>query len=265
MDDLVGTVHTSKDNGEYTVIDKIDNDTYRIRFNNTGFEINVERKAIERNYKIRDKFLPTIHGVAAVGYGNRLDNEKMYNAWSDMIRRCYNQNFESYSNYGGAGVTVDPRWLRFDLFLEDAVNLPGYADMINNPHITYSLDKDILQQNCTNKVYGPHTCMWVPISINAYQALNDRLSKNVIPYTGINLTHGNTYNVRLRINGEKKNFGNFDSLPHAISMSNHLFNIYKKPIRNQDDPGYSLIECLHHRSTVHPLKQLYEVVDPSKG
>jgi hypothetical protein len=34
-----------------------------------------------------------------------------YNTWQGMIARCYNENHNSYADYGGRGVTVTPAWL----------------------------------------------------------------------------------------------------------------------------------------------------------
>ena len=42
-----------------------------------------------------------------------------YNSWRGMIGRCTNPNNIGYSNYGGRGITVCKRWLKFENFLED--------------------------------------------------------------------------------------------------------------------------------------------------
>ena len=36
-----------------------------------------------------------------------------------MIARCTNPNNDDYVNYGARGITVDPRWLRFENFFAD--------------------------------------------------------------------------------------------------------------------------------------------------
>lgn len=41
-----------------------------------------------------------------------------------MKSRCLNKNNKSYSLYGGAGIKVCRRWLRFDNFLEDMGECP---------------------------------------------------------------------------------------------------------------------------------------------
>jgi hypothetical protein len=42
-----------------------------------------------------------------------------------MKERCLYYKHISYSNYGGKGVEIDPRWLRFENFLKDMGNRPS--------------------------------------------------------------------------------------------------------------------------------------------
>ena len=122
--------------------------------------------------------------------------------------------------------------------------------MINNPHIVYSLDKDILQQGIPPymKVYSPSTCMWAPITVNAIQACVDKLDQSAIPYIGVSLTHGNTYNVRLRDKhtGKKVNAGNFDNPEVAANVYNIYSKIYGVGYQN-DVPYIPFNECLQHK------------------
>lgn len=47
-----------------------------------------------------------------------------YVSWSHMIQRCTDPNHKYYSNYGGRGITIDPRWLTFENFYEDMGERP---------------------------------------------------------------------------------------------------------------------------------------------
>lgn len=40
-----------------------------------------------------------------------------YYSWSGMIQRCTNKNHAKYSNYGGRGISIDPRWLGREGFI----------------------------------------------------------------------------------------------------------------------------------------------------
>lgn len=42
-----------------------------------------------------------------------------YDSWAHMIQRCTNPSNKDYARYGGRGITVCDRWLRFDHFLAD--------------------------------------------------------------------------------------------------------------------------------------------------
>jgi len=55
-----------------------------------------------------------------------------YRAWRAMHSRCENPNVRNYKDYGGRGITVDPKWNNFVTFL---------ADVGRRPHPELSLDR----------------------------------------------------------------------------------------------------------------------------
>lgn len=70
-----------------------------------------------------------------------------YRSWGAMLTRCNNPNATGYNRYGGAGVRVCERWLKFENFL---------ADMGERPSLDYSLDR------YPDKFgdYEPSNCRW---------------------------------------------------------------------------------------------------------
>lgn len=60
-----------------------------------------------------------------------------------MIRRCTDPKHQSYHNYGGRGITYDPRWEDFDTFVEDmGIRPENYTiERIDN-------DKGYYKANC---------------------------------------------------------------------------------------------------------------------
>ena len=57
------------------------------------------------------------HGHTIGGVSGR--PTKVYSVWISMVARCSNPNLKDYKDYGGRGITVCERWLKFENFLED--------------------------------------------------------------------------------------------------------------------------------------------------
>lgn len=91
---------------------------------------------------------------------------RMYTIWTGMIQRCSNSRSTGYHKYGGRGITVCERWLKFENF---------YKDMGDPPKKEYSLDR--LDNNGN---YTPENCRW---SSPMEQAQNTRTNR-MITYNG---------------------------------------------------------------------------------
>lgn len=115
--------------------------------------------------------------VAGVGVFERGDRESLpfadvlYNTWSEMLYRCYDEKREHFQWYGAKGVHVDPRWFDFRTFVKDAQTLEGWHLKRTFPN-RYQLDKDFKNSNR----YGPETCIWASVRENH---LNTSLTKLV--------------------------------------------------------------------------------------
>lgn len=84
-----------------------------------------------------------------------------YISWSSMLQRCNNKNHTSYKNYGGRGISVCDRWLKFENFYEDmGERKKGVTlDRIDN-----------------NGNYEPENCRWATY---LQQGNNTRRTKDV--------------------------------------------------------------------------------------
>ena len=68
-----------------------------------------------------------------------------------MIQRCTDKKASNYHNYGGRGITVDPRWL------ESVENF--YADMGDPPTSKHTLDR-----RDSNDGYNKDNCRWATMT-----------------------------------------------------------------------------------------------------
>lgn len=103
-----------------------------------------------------------------------------YAVWDQMRRRCARPTHPEYPNYGGRGIRVCNRWLRFENF---------YADMGPKP-VGASLDRIDNDGH-----YEPGNCRWTTAVVQA----NNTRRNRVIEYGGERLTVAQ-WARRLRLN-----------------------------------------------------------------
>ena len=97
--------------------------------------------------------------IASIGYRGNIDInifKTEYEMWKEMIYHCYYQSNKLYPYYGGIGITIDPRWLCFEIFLYDLINLNGY-EKIKNSKCEYVIDIKSKQKNIpeSSRIYAP--------------------------------------------------------------------------------------------------------------
>lgn len=75
-----------------------------------------------------------------------LSKSRTYSIWSGVIKRCTNRNAHAYHRYGGRGITVSKRWLKFENFLQDMGQCPS--------------EKLSLDRINPNRGYYKNNCRW---------------------------------------------------------------------------------------------------------
>lgn len=69
-----------------------------------------------------------------------------YSSWNAMKNRCDNSSFKHYDRYGGRGITYDPAWDDFSVFLKDMGKKPTPEHQ--------------LERVDNNKNYSRENCIW---------------------------------------------------------------------------------------------------------
>jgi hypothetical protein len=66
---------------------------------------------------------------------------KAYSSWSSMLNRCNNPKNIGYAKYGGRGVAVCDRWLKFENFLADMGEPPQGKTLDRYPDVNGNYEK----------------------------------------------------------------------------------------------------------------------------
>ncbi len=68
------------------------------------------------------------------GHARKGKKTKIYKVWANMKDRCSNPNCKQFNDYGGRGISVCERWLKFENFLSDVGECPDglVMDRIDN-------------------------------------------------------------------------------------------------------------------------------------
>jgi len=80
------------------------------------------------------------------GYVHGMFGTPEYWSWSGMIQRCTNPRNPAFHNYGGRGIKVCKRWLKFENF---------FADLGLKPSPKHTLDRIN-----NSRGYSPDNCQW---------------------------------------------------------------------------------------------------------
>lgn len=92
----------------------------------------------------------------------------IYESWRKLKQRCLNPKHVSYHNYGGRGIKVCERWMKFENFHEDMS--PSWKQGLE-------LDRTNNEGN-----YEPQNCRWATKSQNNKNKRNKASVQSQYPY-----------------------------------------------------------------------------------
>ena len=118
---------------------------------------------------------------------------KFYKMWQSLKARCDNPNLRGYKNYGGRGITYDPKWKTFEGFKQQMIVKYVYAVKV------LGLKNASLERKDVNGNYCFSNCIFIE--------RNDQLknTRNVISFIAIS-PEGQEITVR-NVNAFSKEHG----------------------------------------------------------
>lgn len=102
------------------------------------------------------------------GHARGYKKSKVYAVWSSMVDRCRNPMNNRFENYGGRGIDVCDRWLKFENFIDDM----GYFDGLT------------LDRKDNDKGYCKENCRWA----TRIEQANNKTTNRFIHHNGKKLT-----------------------------------------------------------------------------
>lgn len=133
-----------------------------------------------------------------------LSKHKMYNTWTDMIRRCNDPEHWAYEYYGGRGISVCEVWVSS---LKDFIQWSELQD--NYGKGSFTLDRIDVNGN-----YEPSNCRFASKST---QSLNRRgNTNNSSGYHGVSARSNGKWRARITKDYKVINLGTFERLEDAV-------------------------------------------------
>lgn len=235
----VGDIFTSKQCGEFIVVEYINSANVVVKFIDTGYET-ITRHSQVLSGQVKDRSLPSVYGVGVIGDsyscwdGSKIRRE--YALWSSMLARCYSpKSHKARETY--IGCTVSENFKSYTYFYEWCNRQVGLSE--NN----FELDKDLLSG--VSKYYSEGTCVFLPQEINV--ALIKQNKKRGDFPVGVTY-HKNTGNfvAQLSTSTGRKHVGAFNNVIDAFAAykkakETYLVELAEKWKGKIDDRAYEAL------------------------
>lgn len=145
---------------------------------------------------------------------------RLYSEWANMKSRCWYSSHQSYSNYGGRGITICDEWHDFEPFKNWALK-NGYTDNL-------TLDRINNDGN-----YEPSNCRWITASEQGHNVRPYK--KNTTGVLGVRFRKevgkNGKYYAFIGVNKRQKHIGVYDTLEEAAEARKQAEQQYYPGIR----------------------------------
>jgi hypothetical protein len=144
-------------------------------------------------------------------YRHGLCYTSSYHVWQEMVQRCTYDKHKRYKDYGGRGITVCKRWLKFTNFFKDVGHRPeGLSlDRIDN-----------------NKGYCKKNCRWTTLNVQSH---NIRKRPNCVSkYFGVYKNERDKFRAFITFNKKRIFLGDYDSPKDAAQCYDLASLLYFK-------------------------------------
>ena len=169
----VGELHSTREWGDLVITKYLGNRSVYVKFLATGYEVKTSYHSIRKGC-VRDRMLPSVHGVGVIGKEPISENgkkHKEYELWCSMLLRCYDVK-KHLDNPTYMGCAVSENFKYYPYFKEWCNKQIGFDQE------GWHLDKDILVKG--NKLYSEDTCCFVPPEINVLLTSN-KVNRGYLP------------------------------------------------------------------------------------